>query len=86
MSWQIMKKNCNKIFLITTLGEIVHRMLYGAIIVHQNCKKVLMICIRPGWRIVLLIKRNVKVVSLILQHFHYLLERTVQESVLKRNV
>lgn len=52
----------------------------------SKLQKVLMICIRPGWRIVLLIKRNVKVVSLILQHFHYLLERTVQESVLKRNV
>lgn len=80
------EKNCNKIFLITTLGRIVHHMLYGAIIVLQNCKKVLMMGIRPNWRVILLIRRNVKVVSLILQHFHYLQERIVRGSASKRSV
>lgn len=80
------EKNCNKIFLITTLGRIVHHMFYGAIIVHQSCKNVLMMDIRQNWRVILLIKRNVEAVSLILQHFHYLLVRIVLGSVLKGSV
>lgn len=39
-----------------------------------------------NWRVILLIRRNVKVVSLILQHFHYLQERIVRESASKRSV